>query len=586
MNARTKPSRAPAGASAKQAGPGLSLILVLIIFSVSLFLFLPAMKGDFLWDDKYFIVDNPHLQGPHFLKTLFTTPFGGPSGLDKASRELEKAQIFYRPLTSLSYWADFKIWGMNAAGFHLTNILLHAANSLLVLSLLLAVGAGLAPAFFGALFFSVFPVHFESVSWISGRTDLLAFFFAALSAVFFLKWRKNGLGRTLLFSGILFFCSLLAKESLAILPVLFVLLMFREGEKSRRMLSSIVPHLIALLIWLGLRAQAVGLGGLGGAGRSIGDALAAVGFYSFRLLFPFNLSLTINAFSVFKNPGFQALGGAIVILGAVSLFPLKAKKRSSLFAFALVAFLVLLLPAVLVAFSPFSISLLAWRFLYIPSLVLVVGLSHLLFRLFRRSYVPMILGALLAAFFSLEVYPWSNQFGRKEADFWLSLKRPEREDVSARINVGLTMLGRDEARAKEIFESILDEKGHPLYDTVKTRIYEELASFYITRKDAASAEPYVRMLLQEPAQSLHFVFVRADFLALSGKPEEGEQLILDVLRRYPGNHLVLVNAAKFYLGLDNTPRAIELLERDHKLFPTLGSRALIESLKSASRKSP
>ena len=584
MSGKANPHRAAAKPPPARRTAGLSFILVLTLISVNLYLFLPVMKGDFLWDDRYFIVDNPHLRGPHFLKTVFTSPFGGSSGLDKASRELEKAQIFYRPLTSLSYWTDYKIWGMNAAGFHLTNILLHTANGLLVLFILLELGAALAPSFFGALIFSVFPVHFESVSWISGRTDLLAFFFAALAVFFFLKYRKSERRQSLILSGIFFLASVLAKESTVVLPVLFVLLMLRDREKKTKIVFSCLPHIVAIIIWGLLRVQAIGLGGLGGTERTLGDALAAVGFYSSRLLFPLNLSLTVDAFSVFRNPGFQAFGGAVVILAVISVFYLRTKKNSSLAALALISFLILLLPAVMVAFSPSSVSLLAWRFLYLPSLVPAAVVPYLLFKLFRRPLVPVILCVLLAALFSLETYPWSNQFGKQEDEFWLSLDRLEKEDVSARLNVGLIMLGRDETKARGILGGILEEKAHPLYDTVKTRIYEELAAFYIRKKDGVSAEPYIRLLQQEPGQSLHFIFVQADFLALTGKPEEGERLIVDLIGRYPRNHLVLVNAAKFYLGLNNIPKAIEILERDHALFPTLGSRALIESLKSAPRR--
>jgi len=581
MSGRSKPGRTAVKSFPPGRTSGLTFILVLAVISVSSYLFLPAMRGDFLWDDKYFIVDNPHLRGPNFLKTVFSSPFGGSAGLDKGSRELEKAQIFYRPLTSLSYWIDYQIWGMNPAGFHLTNILVHTANSLLVLAIFLELGAGLAPAFFSALLFSVFPVHFESVCWISGRTDLLAFFFAALSVYCFLKYRKSRRQLSLVLSGVLFLGSILAKESAVVLPVLLALILFRDGKKGRAILSSCVPHIIAVLVWGLLRALAVGLGISGGAGRSLGDALAAVGFYSSRLLFPFNLNLTIDAFSVFRNPGWQVFGGVIVILAVIFVFYLGTRRPVSLAAFALIVFLVLLAPAVMVAFSPSAVSLLAWRFLYIPSAILVAGLSYLLFRLFRRAYVPVFLAVLLAAVFSLQVYPWSNQFGQKEAHFWLSLGHLEREDVSARMNVGLIMLGRDEARAKAIFSGILDEKAHPLHDTVKTRIYEELAAYYVRKKDAVSAEQYIRLLQQEPGQSLHFTFVQADFLLLTGKPEEGERLILEVLGRYPRNHLVLVNAAEFYLGQNDIPKAIDILERDNDLFPALGSRALIESLKNA-----
>ncbi len=79
-------------------------IYVLILLTVNLAVFLPSMRGDFLWDDKYFISENPNIQSPNFLETFLVSPFGGFSGLDENSARMDRIMQFYRPLTSLSYW--------------------------------------------------------------------------------------------------------------------------------------------------------------------------------------------------------------------------------------------------------------------------------------------------------------------------------------------------------------------------------------------------------------------------------------------------------------------------------------------------
>ena len=99
---------------------------------------------------------------------------------------------FYRPLVSLSYWLDFRTWGLNPAAFHLTNILIQIANVIILFYILIGLSFGPRPAFFGAFLFSVYPLHFENVSWISGRTDLLAFLFAGFSTLFFIRFIKSG----------------------------------------------------------------------------------------------------------------------------------------------------------------------------------------------------------------------------------------------------------------------------------------------------------------------------------------------------------------------------------------------------------
>ncbi len=155
------------------------------MIAVNLALFLPSMQGDFLWDDRFFVSENPSLLGPHFLQRFLTSPFGGFSGQDENSVQLDRAMQFYRPVTSLSYWIDLKIWGLNPAGFHLTNIIIQILNCLLLYFVLFELGVGQLVSLLSSLLFSVFPLHFENVSWISGRTDLLSFLFAALSILSF-----------------------------------------------------------------------------------------------------------------------------------------------------------------------------------------------------------------------------------------------------------------------------------------------------------------------------------------------------------------------------------------------------------------
>ncbi len=198
-----------------------TLIFSLVLLAVTLFLFMPSMKGTFLWDDHYFVSQNPMILGPHFLRNFMRSPFGGPPGLDEQSLRLGQAMPFYRPLTSFSYWLDYHIWGLNPAGFHLVNIILHFFNGLLVLLIFTRLGIRPAPAFFGALLFSVFPIHFENVSWISGRPDLLSFFFAALSVYCFMQYQAHRRRIFLAASSLFYLFALLSKENAIFLVLNF-----------------------------------------------------------------------------------------------------------------------------------------------------------------------------------------------------------------------------------------------------------------------------------------------------------------------------------------------------------------------------
>src|SRR5439155_205378 len=124
---------APATKTARRAW-GVVLLLALAVFAC----FLPALGSQFvLWDDDMNFTDNPSYRGLSVahLRWMFTTLYGG----------------HYQPLTWVTLGLDYTLWGMNPTGYHLTNILLHAANAVLVYRLIVALvpGAGARAALAG-----------------------------------------------------------------------------------------------------------------------------------------------------------------------------------------------------------------------------------------------------------------------------------------------------------------------------------------------------------------------------------------------------------------------------------------------------
>jgi tetratricopeptide (TPR) repeat protein len=539
------------------------------------------MSGDFLWDDKYFISENANLVGAHFLQDFWRSPFGGFSGTDDNSIRIDRGRQFYRPLTSLSYWLDFKLWGLNTAAFHLTNILLQFINSILLLFILLRLGLGGVPAFAGAVLFSVFPPHFENVAWISGRADLLSFLFAALSVLGFLTFLKKNRRAWLVLSALFFLGGLLAKENVFLLPCLFLMVLWRRGTKARELLAVSCPFVLAAALWFSLRAMAFGHGAPALSGRSILDFFSTIGFYSARLVIPFGLTVTVDSGPVFANPVYTALGVLISALFAVSIILVLDRRRRMIDApLLLSATILFMLPSIAVIFSSLTLSPVAWRFLYLPSAVFVAGLVHFSSRLVRPRALAYTFLGLLAIAYAVETYPKSGLFGRDETGFWLGIKRVDREDLIARFNVAIKTLPQDEKKALQIFDQILTAKAHPLYSMWQARIYEELAIYYAFQRDFAKAEYYFGELSRRPGgQSLHSTFNYSYYLAFAGRREEGESIVLGLAGRYPQNHFVLTRAAKFYLIVKDYPRAADLYGRDYGLFRNEQTKKLLEELR-------
>ncbi len=562
-------------------------IYVLVLVALNLAVFLPSMQGDFLWDDKYFISENPNIQGPGFLKNFLLSPFGGFSGLDENSARMDRIMQFYRPLTSLSYWLDFKIWGLNPAGFHLINILLHTANTILLLVILLALGIPRLPSFAGALLFSVFPLHFENVAWISGRTDLLAFLFGALSALFLIKFLGEKRGLYLGLSSLFFLFSLLAKESTILLPAFFLIVLYKREARGIKTIAFILPYAVAILAWFILRAVAFAAIGLKYSGRTLLDLFAAAGFYTTKLLAPFNLSVTIDPVPVFRSIPGMILGAGLTGIFLVSVFRVIGRKWKEDWPYpAVITYFVFLLPPLAAIFSAGTISFLAWRFLYLPSAVLTAGLAWAAFKFMKRQALAIAFLVLVLLGYGFEIYPKNILYGNEEVAFWQRFKNIEREDVLARFNIGVKGLASDEKKSLAILNEILADRTQPLYDTLQVRIYEELGAYYTVTKRFDQAERYFNEIFKiRTSHSLHFYFNYALFLGLSGKVPDGEKLIAEIYRQFPRNHFVLTRAAKFYLVVKDYAKAAEFYSKDYSLFRTRQSLALLQELQPFLKKS-
>jgi len=160
--------------------------LAAVVSLVTLALYLGALRHDFvLWDDPDYVRDNYYLRSLDFtfLRWAFTT--------FHASN--------WHPLTWISHAIDYAVWGLNPSGHHLTNIILHAANTFIVVILCMNLHdqwserastgmsadaqngqRGLITAGVAGLLFGLHPIHVESVAWVSERKDLLCALFFLL----------------------------------------------------------------------------------------------------------------------------------------------------------------------------------------------------------------------------------------------------------------------------------------------------------------------------------------------------------------------------------------------------------------------
>jgi len=154
-----------------------------VLIALSAFLvFSPTLGHELVWDDIPIVLYAQKVVEEGGIGALVQAPFAiGVQGLDNPTG-------YYRPVSLISMWISSSLDEPSPFPYHLTNVLLHVINSLLLFQLLnLVLPPGGGPLL-GGLLFAVHPVHSESVAFVSGRTDLLATLFALLTVLLWIRY--------------------------------------------------------------------------------------------------------------------------------------------------------------------------------------------------------------------------------------------------------------------------------------------------------------------------------------------------------------------------------------------------------------
>ena len=315
------------------------LVLCLILLAVSFAVFVPSLDNEFVWDDTTFIVEaEPYLATFDF----------NPAFLIKKPTSSIK---YYRPFFTLSLVSDYRMWGLSPFGYHLTNILLHSACTLALYFMVLVLGREFrlrspnAVAFLSSLLFAVYPLHVESVSFISARADMMAGILLFLSVGFYALSYKKLL--YLIPAALSLYLSLYTKEVAYSFPI--VLLGF--DIVSRRLFNriNIVKYaLIALLVSVyivvrsssflsgsDLMKQSIvrGLSGMDAVTEFLVGFLGSYLYYGWRFVYPYDLDHFIS--TIPGGSAFFITLSVIFVLAVVAACVVSIKKKENYTAFSL-----------------------------------------------------------------------------------------------------------------------------------------------------------------------------------------------------------------------------------------------------------
>jgi len=337
-----------------------------LLLCIAFALYAPSLYYEFVWDDFYYVSTNYRIQGltePQ-LKAIWTSTYLG----------------HYAPVHHTFLALLYQIFGADPFGYHLAQLLLHAA-CVLLLYLVLARIESPRIALLASLLYSVHPTAVETVAWVAETKSTLAFLFFLLSFLAFLRLREKGGWSSGFLCAVFLALSLLAKINTVVAPAIFLLWDYRQRRPfDRKTIATLACFfLISALMTAAHMASFMGTDWAGESGYYGG---LAVHLMNLPLFIFFYIQMTLvphplSAWYVFPvSLEFTwTLAVLWIALLALSGFLLRGSRRIQFWA---LWFLVFLAPVLQII--PFGIWV-ADRYLYIPIIGLFVLASGFFFKL-------------------------------------------------------------------------------------------------------------------------------------------------------------------------------------------------------------
>lgn len=397
------------------------LLICLLLAVCTLAVFWPVVSHDFVnYDDTLYVTENPQVQAG-LTKAGLAWAFGRLTG----------EGTYWHPLTWVSHMLDCELYGLRPGGHHLTNLLFHVANSILLFIVLKRMtGASYKSALVAALF-ALHPFQVDSVAWIAERKNLLSAFFGMLTLLAYIRyveqpnpWRY---GLVLL----CFILSLMAKPLLVTLPCVLLLLDFwplrrwtfrrcasRQqkaetsqpnfrpfarpsviqlvGEKLPLFVLAAVSSIVTFISHqsLGVLISARHLSWM----ERVGNALVSYWRYIRKMIWPSDLAVFYPYSGAW--PFWQVAGAGLLLVSVSVLVASRARNRSYLLV-GWLWFLGTLLP--FIGLVQASVQSMADRFVYVPLIGLFIMLAWgvpdcLAAQRLRRVTLPVAAIAILSAY--------------------------------------------------------------------------------------------------------------------------------------------------------------------------------------------
>jgi tetratricopeptide (TPR) repeat protein len=361
--------------------------IFLTLLFVTFITYANIVTNQLFYDDEELIYQNSYVKDLRNFPKYFTQNMIAGAG---------KTSNMYRPILLTSFAIDYAIWKNSPLGYHLTSIILHAVNAILIFIFINWLFKNKLLTALTSLLFIIHPVQTEAIAYASGRTDPLYLFFGLSSLLLFISLFKKGryFIPRYIFSILLFILSLLSKETAIIFPALFILIFFTQKEYKitfKKLLLLLLPFILLIIIYVSLRLTILNFANTLNfyKGNNIYSqnlfvrmmTLCAAFFqYLSVLIFPYDLIFARNVPIITSPLNFWVIA-FIFATSLLLIFSLVFWKKNKIFLFSLLWFFITLLPVA--GIIPIN-SILAEHYLYLPSVSFFLLTSALFVYLWQK----------------------------------------------------------------------------------------------------------------------------------------------------------------------------------------------------------
>jgi len=461
----------------------------------------------------------------------------------------------WNPLVWLSLMADYELYGLNAGGYHVTNLIFHILSALLLFWLFHRMTGEIWKSAFVAAFFALHPLHVESVAWISERKDVLSAFFWMLTLCFYVFYTEKQSVKRYLLVVFSFVLALLSKPMVVTLPLIMILLdywplkrfelrkdnLFARQIKEKLPLIVLSAALVAFMLYVPGEQQVFEKSF--SVMSRLANAPVAFVTYLVKTFWPHDMAIFYPFPS--QTPVWQITGAILLIIAITAAVIITVKRLPHLFV-GWFWFMITIAPVIgILQIGDFAM---ADRYHYLPSIgigvMLAWGIPHCIKREDRRKNIlwPVAIFSLLV----LSVLTWEQSVHWKNnIELWNHAIQVTEDNYMAHNNLASALLEKGETeKAMHHYHEAIAINHYPA-------AYYNIGVIYYRMGQHQQSIEYFKKAIREKADYAAAYFNLGIVYQTLGLPQQALGQYNEATRLLPAHANAYNNKAFIYLNSGN-----------------------------------